>query len=214
MEWKDIIEKEQIKPYFLNLKKKLEIIYKEKTIYPEKSLIFNAFKQTPFENVKIVIIGQDPYQTPGYANGLAFSVNPKVTIPKSLHNMFIELKNDLGFSYPTNGDLTPWAQKGVLLLNRILTVEKGNSMSHQNLGWEEFTLEIIKILNDCPRKMVFILLGNQAQTLAQYLNNKNHLVIKAPHPSPLSAYRGFFGSRIYSKSCLFLGISEDIWRLT
>lgn len=213
MEWKDVFFDEMKQPYFKELMEKVNAMYKTETIYPPYENIYNALMLTPLENVKVVIIGQDPYQTPGFANGLAFSVNKGVMIPKSLQNMFKEMVDDLGVPYPTNGDLTPWAKRGVLLLNRILTVKKNESLSHKGIGWETFTEHVIKTVNKCNWKIVFILLGNKAKEVKQFLNNSNHLIIEAPHPSPLSAYQGFFGSKIYSKTCNFLNLSSDFWRL-
>ena len=141
----------------------------------------------------MVLIGQDPYPTKDVAMGLAFSVNKSTKIPKSLHNIFVELQNELDIPYPSNGDLTKWANRGVLLLNRILTVEEGKPLSHKNQGWERFTLRLIEEINKQNHKIVFILLGNEAKKLTSILNNPNHLILQAPHPSPLSAYTGFFG---------------------
>ena len=214
MKWECLFEEEFKKEYFIKLKNNIDCLYKEKTIYPKYEDIYKAFELTPLENVKVVIIGQDPYQTPGFANGLAFSVNPDVKIPKSLANIYKELNNDLGIDIPKNGDLTIWAKNGVLLLNRILTVESGKSLSHKNMGWEMFTEAVIKYINKCDKKIVFILLGNHAKNIKCLLNNPKHLIIEAPHPSPLSAYQGFFGSKIFSKTCEYLNVSKDFWRLT
>jgi len=213
MTWKDLFIEEMQKPYFKALMETVNDLYQKEIIYPPYNLIFNALTQTPLEKVKVVLIGQDPYQTPNFANGLAFSVNKGEVIPKSLQNMFKELVDDLNLPYPSSGDLTPWAKGGVLLLNRILTVQKKMPLSHKNIGWETFTEAVIKKINNCDWKIVFILLGNSAKSVKAYLNNPNHLIIEAAHPSPLSAYHGFFGSKIYSRSCQFLGVSKDFWRL-
>ena len=213
MSWNQLMVEEMNKTYFLDLIDKVKELYETKTLFPPYNNIFNALQLTPLENVKVVIIGQDPYQTPGFANGLSFSVNPGIKLPKSLQNMYKELVDDLELPYPSNGDLTPWAKKGVLLLNRILTVESGISLSHKNIGWEQFTENIIKKINECKWKIVYILLGNQAKSIKQFITNKNHLIIEAPHPSPLSAYQGFFGSKIFSRTCEYLNVSKEFWRL-
>lgn len=213
MSWKELFIEEMQKPYFKTLTENVKNLYRTKTIFPPYQNIYYALLTTPLEKVKVVIIGQDPYQTPGFANGLAFSVNKGVRIPKSLQNIYKEMVDDMHLPYPTSGDLTPWAQNGVLLLNRILTVESGISLSHKGMGWETFTEAVIKKVNECNWKIVFILLGSQARTVKQYLNNPLHLIIEAPHPSPLSAYQGFFGSRIFSRTCDYLNVSRDFWRL-
>ena len=214
MSWDKLINEESKKEYFIKLNEFLISQYNSKEIYPEYNNIYKAFHLTPLENVKVVIIGQDPYQTPGYASGLAFSVKPDVTVPKSLVNIFKEMHDDLGFDIPTNGDLTNWAIKGVLLLNRILTVESGISLSHKNIGWEIFTEAAIKKINECDWKIVYILLGNHAKSIKPLITNPLHLIIEAPHPSPLSAYHGFFGSKIFSRTCCYLDLPKDFWRLT
>ncbi len=213
MEWKELMIEEMNKPYFSKLNQNIKTLYQEKIIFPPYDHIYQALLLTPIDDVKVVIIGQDPYQTPGFANGLAFSVNKGIKLPKSLQNIFKELVDDLHLPYPSSGDLTPWAKNGVLLLNRILTVESGKSLSHKDMGWEIFTEAVIRKLNLIPRKLVFILLGNQARTIKQFLNNPNHLIIEAPHPSPLSAYQGFFGSKIFSRTCKYLNLPYDYWRL-
>lgn len=214
MGWKKLIEEESKKEYFKNLKNQVDNFYKEKTIYPSYENIYRAFKLTPLENVKVVLIGQDPYQTPGFATGLAFSVDPSCTIPKSLINIYKELKEDVNIERPSSGDLTKWAENGVLLLNRILTVESGKSLSHKNIGWEVFTEAVIKRINECNWKIVYILLGNNAKEIKKFITNPLHLIIEAPHPSPLSAYHGFFGSKIFSKTCDYLELPYDFWRLS
>lgn len=213
MTWEEFIENESKKDYYIALNKFIKKEYETTVIYPKYDDIFKAFKLTPLENVKVVIIGQDPYQTPGYACGLAFSVNPNVKTPKSLQNIYKELHNDTGLPIPNSGDLTNWAKNGILLLNRILTVESYNSLSHQYVGWEEFTDEAIKLIEKCDRKIVYILLGNEAKSIKPLITNPLHLIIEAPHPSPLSAYRGFFGSKIFSRTCEYLDLPIDFWRL-
>ena len=214
MKWEDLFKEEFQKEYFINLKNNIDALYQQKTIFPKYENIYKAFELTPLENVKVVIIGQDPYQTPGFANGLAFSVNPDIKIPKSLVNIYKELNNDLGIDIPNNGDLSNWAKSGVLLLNRILTVESGVSLSHKNMGWEKFTEAVIRFINKCDRKIVFILLGAYAQSVKSFLDNPKHLIIEAPHPSPLSAYHGFFGSKVFSRTCEYLKLPTDFWRLS
>ena len=175
-----------------------------KSILPHSSLWFNALTATDLDQVKVVILGQDPYPTPGHAHGLCFSVMPDVKpIPKSLVNIYKELEEDLGI-VNTNGNLQSWADQGVLLLNSVLTVEAGNANSHQGKGWEQFTDRIIEVLNDQPSPIVFVLWGAYAQKKGRILNNPQHLVLRSPHPSPLSAYRGFFGSKPFSKVNHFL----------
>lgn len=212
--WHEFIEIEKKQTYFNNLQNFIKTEYKEKDCSPIYENIYNAFNLTPLEDVKVVIIGQDPYPTKGVAMGLAFSVNKDTKIPKSLNNMFLEAVSDVGIEYPKNGDLTLWAKKGILLLNRILTVEVGKSLAHENKGWEQFTKKAIELINLQNRKIVFILLGNVAKKIKPLLNNPNHLIIEAPHPSPLSAYHGFFGSKIYSKTCNFLDLPYDFWSLS
>lgn len=170
-----------------------------KTIYPPGSQIFNAFNHTHFDQVRVVIIGQDPYHGPGQAHGLCFSVPNGVKPPPSLVNIFKELSNDLNINIPSNGDLTAWADQGVLLLNATLTVEAANAGSHQNQGWETFTDTAIKALNDQREGLAFVLWGSYAQKKGAIIDTDKHLVIKSPHPSPLSAHRGFFGSKPFSK---------------
>lgn len=214
MTWKEIIKEEEQKEYYKSLKKFIYDEYENKTIYPKKELIFNAFNLTPYENVKVVIIGQDPYHTPGYAMGLAFSVNDGIEIPKSLVNIYKELYNELGIIAPNSGNLSKWAQNGVLLLNRILTVEKGKPLAHKNKGWEEFTSNILLKLNESPNKIVYLLFGNEAKQLGQFITNPNHLVLKTSHPSPLGAYKGFFGSGVFKRTIEYLDETKDFWRLS
>jgi uracil-DNA glycosylase len=211
--WLDIINKESKKEYF----KKLEIFLvkerEDKTILPPFNLVYNAFELTKFTDVKVIIIGQDPYHQIGVANGLSFSVNEKDLLPKSLSNIFKELKSDLGI-INTNGDLRSWAKQGVFLINTILTVEAGKALSHKNIGWENFTEKIIETLNKDNSPKVFLLWGNQAKKFSSIVSNRKHLVISSAHPSPLSAYNGFFGSKPFSRINSFLrknNLSEINW---
>lgn len=184
------------------------------TVYPPGSRIFSAFDLTPWDQVRVVILGQDPYHGPGQANGLCFSVNPEVPLPPSLQNIYKELRGDLGVSPPVNGDLGLWARQGVLLLNATLTVRAHQAGSHQQRGWEPFTDEVVRRLNDHPRRLVFILWGSYARKKAAVIDRSRHKVLESPHPSPLSAHRGFFGSRPFSKTNAQLrdwGESEIRW---
>lgn len=214
MTWNEIIKEEEQKEYYKTLMNFINKEYDSKIIYPKKELIFNAFKLTSYENVKVVIIGQDPYHTPGYAMGLAFSVNDGIEIPKSLVNIYKELYNELGIIAPNSGNLSKWAQNGVLLLNRILTVEKGKPLAHKNKGWEEFTSNILLKLNESPNKIVYLLFGNEAKQLGKLITNPNHLVLKTSHPSPLGAYKGFFGSGVFKQTIEYLDETKDFWRLS
>ncbi|MFH7408536.1 uracil-DNA glycosylase [Acinetobacter variabilis] len=189
----------------------------DKVIYPPNHLIFNALNTTPLDRVKVVIIGQDPYHGPNQAHGLSFSVQKGVALPPSLRNIFHELHNDLGVKIPKHGDLTHWAEQGVLLLNAVLTVEAAQPTSHQKRGWEEFTDHVIDVLNEQREHMVFILWGAYAQRKGQRIDQNKHLVLKAAHPSPLSANRGgFFGCKVFSKTNNYLkqhGIEPIDWQL-
>ncbi|HHX79255.1 MAG TPA: uracil-DNA glycosylase, partial [Acholeplasmataceae bacterium] len=190
--------------------------YNNETIFPNYNNIFNAYKTTDFNKVKVVIIGQDPYHNFGEANGLAFSVSKNIKIPPSLRNIYKELSNDLNLVSPNHGDLSNWAQEGVLLINTILTVEKNKPLSHQNKGWEIFTKAVINVLNKNRINIVYILWGNYAKTYKKYIDIKNNYIIESLHPSPLSAYRGFFGHQPFSKTNNYL-ISKNIkpinWRI-
>jgi uracil-DNA glycosylase len=211
--WLDIINEESRKEYFNKLNRFIDEERKYKSIYPPLELVYSAFELTSFDNVKVIIIGQDPYHQSGVANGLSFSVNQKNKLPKSLNNIFKELKDDLGINN-TNGNLRSWSRQGVFLLNTILTVEDGKALSHKNIGWEVFTKAIIESLNKDSKPKVFLLWGNQAQKYSQLISNKNHLIIASAHPSPLSAYNGFFGSKPFSKINKFLiknNLSEINW---
>lgn len=178
--------------------------YKEKTIFPPKEDIFRALKLTPYDKVKVVIVGQDPYPGINQANGLSFSVYPSVPIPRSLKNIYKELHNDLGCLIPNNGDLTKWAEEGVLMLNAVLTVEKDKIASHRDLGWQRFTDYIIKLINQKEEPVVFILWGNYAKEKSALITNSKHFVVTSAHPSPMSAKKGFFGSKPFSKTNEFL----------
>ena len=213
MNWNEIIKEEEQKEYYKTLMNFINKEYDSKIIYPKKELIFNAFTLTPYDKVKVVIIGQDPYHTPGYAMGLAFSVNDGIEIPKSLVNIYKELNNELGIITPNSGNLSKWAENGVLLLNRILTVEKGKPLAHKNKGWEEFTNNVLKKLNENNNKIVYLLFGNEAKKLSTLITNPNHLVLSTSHPSPLGAYKGFFGSDVFKKTIEYLEEDENFWRL-
>lgn len=214
--WKRQLENEFQKSYMQNLKSFLQSEKKEgKKIYPPSPLIFHAFEQTPFDKVKVVILGQDPYHGPGQAHGLSFSVPAGVAQPPSLVNILKELHSDLGFSIPkTQGNLESWANQGVLLLNSVLTVEDGKAASHQGKGWEQFTDAAIRQLNDLRENVVFILWGSYAQKKAAFVDEKKHFVIRSVHPSPLSSHRGFFGSKPFSKTNKYLeskGLAPIQW---
>jgi uracil-DNA glycosylase len=211
--WLNIIKAESSKDYFVKLDNFITKERRTKLILPPSSLVYSAFELTDFDNVKVIIIGQDPYHQKGVANGLSFSVNLEDKLPKSLINIFKELKSDLDIEN-TNGDLRSWAKQGVFLLNTILTVEEGRALSHKNLGWEKFSKTIIEELNKDSKPKVFLLWGNQAKKFEQLITNKNHLVITSAHPSPLSAYNGFLGSKPFSKINEFLAknsISKINW---
>jgi len=190
--------------YFKELSLFLKDAYTKQIIYPAKEEIFNAFSYTTYQDLKVVIVGQDPYHQPNQAHGLAFSVKPNTPLPKSLVNIFTELVNDTGCVFPYHGSLIPWAKQGVLLLNTILTVEANHPLSHQNKGWEVFTDKVLGLCDQHPSALVFILWGKQAQMKRALINNPKHLILIAPHPSPLSAYHGFFGSKPFSKANTFL----------
>lgn len=213
MTWEEFLKEEMNKDYYKSLMEFVCDEYNNKIIYPKQELIFNALNKTPLSDVKVVIIGQDPYHTPGFANGLAFSVNDGVPIPKSLVNIFKEINLELGINIPKNGNLSNWAQNGVLLLNRILTVEKGKPLSHKGIGWETFTTNVLKLLNKQNQKIVFLLFGKSAEEVKVYLNNPNHLVLITSHPSPLGAYKGFFGSGVFKQTIEYLNLDKEFWRV-
>ncbi len=202
--WENELSSEFDKNYMLELKSFLINEQKQYITYPKNRDIFNAFSLTPFDNLKVVILGQDPYHGENQAHGLSFSVNKGVAIPPSLANIFKELNNDLGFIISSNGDLSKWAKQGVLLLNVVLTVRKNEANSHAGYGWEIFTDEVIKIINNKKENIVFILWGAYAQKKAKFIDNKRHFIVKSPHPSPLSSYRGFFNSKPFSRTNSFL----------
>ncbi|MFB6319344.1 uracil-DNA glycosylase [Saccharicrinis sp. FJH54] len=214
--WKEVLHAEFEKTYFQNLADFVKQEYRNKTVYPPGNLIFNAFNLCPFHKVKVVIIGQDPYHGPGQAHGLCFSVQPGIPFPPSLKNIFKEIHNDLGFPVPENGDLTKWAEQGVLLLNATLTVQAHNAGSHQKKGWETFTDEAIRLLAEKRKNIVFLLWGSYAQKKSEMINPEKHLILQSVHPSPLSASRGFFGNHHFSKTNAFLtskGIEIIDWKL-
>ncbi len=215
-DWNSILSTEFQKPYFKKLLKFLEAEYNSKNIYPNKKDIFKALNYTSYQNVKVVILGQDPYHGEGLANGLSFSVNNNTPIPPSLKNIFKELNNDLGCYIPNNGDLTSWAMQGILLLNTVLTVEKRKANSHKNIGWENFTDCIISKLDKKDTPIVFILWGNNAISKKSLIKNSIHYIIQSVHPSPLSCHRGFYNSKPFSKTNVFLnsiGKSEINWQI-
>jgi uracil-DNA glycosylase len=202
--WKNILSDELKKEYIHNLNTFLQKEYKQYTIYPYKENLFTAFNLTQFDDIRVVIIAQDPYHNKNQANGLAFSVNNNIAIPKSLINIYKELKNDLGIKPPINGNLDKWAKQGVFLINTVLSVREKEPNSYKNKGWEIFTNNIIQTISNKKENIVFILWGKNAQEKANIINAKKHYIISSPHPSPLSAYRGFFGSKPFSKINNFL----------
>ena len=201
MTWKDIIENEQQKPYYEKLKEEIDKRYENSTVFPEKQNIFKAFSLTKLDNLKVVILGQDPYHGFGQAQGLAFSTPANIKNPPSMQNILKEIQSDLGKkSICEDGDLTPWAKQGVLLLNTILTVGEAKPKSHHNLGWEVFTDNIIKYISDNCEDTIFILWGSPAISKTKLIDRKKHHILTAPHPSPLSSYRGFFGCKHFSQT--------------
>lgn len=199
--WEKVLKEELNKPYISSLSRFVATEREtSEFVYPPEELVFNAFDKTPFEKVKVVIVGQDPYHRPGQANGLSFSVNPGVKIPPSLRNIYKELQEDLGVPEPTSGCLESWAKQGVLLLNATLTVNEGSPLSHHGKGWEEFTDAIIYVLAKRKDPVIFLLWGKNAQEKCQFIENSHHYLLKAAHPSPFSAYRGFFGCQHFSKA--------------
>lgn len=190
--------------YFQKLTKFVNQAYKEQSVYPKKEELFRAFELCPLEETKVVILGQDPYHNKGQANGLAFSVHKDVKIPPSLHNIFKEMVNDLGVSYPPHGDLSSWAKQGVLLLNTVLSVEANKPLSHRNKGWEQFTDRVLEELNKSNRPIVFVFWGREAKKKARLITGEHHHVVSSSHPSPLSARHSFFGSKVFTKINRFL----------
>lgn len=213
-DWDKILEDEFKKEYYLKIRGFLKSEYSQRTIFPSMYDIFNALKYTAYDDTKVVILGQDPYHEVGQAHGLSFSVKKGIKIPPSLVNIYKELNSDIGMSIPNHGELTSWAKQGVLLLNATLTVREGQANSHKDIGWAIFTDEIIKKLNLSKKPIVFILWGGNARSKKKYITNPNHLIIESAHPSPLSAYNGFFGSKPFSRANEFLnknGISPINW---
>jgi uracil-DNA glycosylase len=215
-EWQQALSEEFQKPYYKELYQRVVKEYHTTRVYPPAEDIFNAFHLTPLHEVKVVILGQDPYINEGQAHGLCFSVKKPEAPPPSLVNIYQELHDDLGCEIPKSGDLTKWAKQGVLLLNTVLTVRAHESMSHRGIGWEKFTDAVIKQVNKEDRPIVFLLWGAPAARKSEMLDNPKHLILKAPHPSPLSAYRGFFGCRHFSRANAFLeehGVQPVDWQI-
>ncbi|NMA74412.1 MAG: uracil-DNA glycosylase [Bacteroidales bacterium] len=202
--WKEQLQEEFNKPYFQNLVSFVKEEYNTQTIYPPGSLIFNAFNLCPFNDAKVVIIGQDPYHGPNQAHGLCFSVNDGIPFPPSLNNIFKEIQNDIGSPIPPTGNLTRWAEQGILLLNATLTVRAGQAGSHQNQGWEQFTDAVIRLLAEKKEHLVFMLWGAYAQKKGAFIDRNKHLVLEAAHPSPLAAHRGFWNNNHFSKTNQYL----------
>lgn len=215
-DWYQALKDEFKKDYYRTLFETVRTEYQTRQIFPPADDVFNAFHLTPLKDVKVVILGQDPYHGENQAHGLCFSVKPGVDIPPSLVNIYKELQDDLGCTIPSHGYLTKWARQGVLMLNTVLTVRAHQANSHRGIGWEEFTDAAIRVLNEQDRPMVFILWGRPAQMKKAMLNNPKHLILEAPHPSPLSSYRGFFGSKPFSKTNNFLvanGMESIDWQI-
>ena len=214
--WDEELKEEYKKEYFTELMNFVKEEYKNKIIYPKQNEVFNAFRYTDFDNVKVVILGQDPYHGPNQAEGLSFSVSDDVLKPPSLKNIFKELESDLGIPFPKHNSLKPWTKQGVLLLNAVLTVEEHKPASHKGKGWEIFTDNVIEILNKREKPIVFILWGAFARSKKNLITNKQHYIIESAHPSPFSARNGFFGSKPFSKTNKFLrekGLEEIDWRV-
>lgn len=214
--WLPVLGDETSKPYYQQLYEFVRAERRRYKVYPPAEDVFNALRYTPYEQVRVVIIGQDPYHGENQAHGLAFSVRPGVAIPPSLLNIFKELKDDVGFRIPNNGYLVPWAEQGVLLLNAVLTVRAHQANSHQGKGWEPFTDAVLRAVNAKAQRVVFLLWGSYAQKKAEGIDGRRHTVLKAPHPSPLSASRGFFGCRHFSKTNAALqaeGFQPIDWQL-
>lgn len=214
--WDILLKDEFQKPYYLNLRKFLVQEYKTQTIYPNMHDIFNALKYTDYKDVKVVILGQDPYHQPNQAHGLCFSVKKGVNPPPSLQNMYKEIYAEYGYPIPQHGELTYWAEQGVLMMNTVLTVRESQPNSHKGMGWEVFTDNVISLLNQRPEPMVFLLWGANARAKKKIITNPNHLVLESAHPSPLSAYNGFFGNGHFKKANEFLkrnGMTEIDWQI-
>lgn len=215
-DWAPLLEEEFSKPYYLQLRQFLKEEYRTRTIYPDMYDIFNALHMTSYADTKVVILGQDPYHGPGQAHGLSFSVKPGITPPPSLQNIFKELRDDLGVPIPNHGHLLRWAEQGVLLLNTVLTVRAGQAHSHKGKGWEQFTDRIIELLDQRPDPVIFVLWGRPAQEKKKMIRSPQHMIIASPHPSPLSAHQGFFGSRPFSRineRLRQLGKAEIDWQI-
>jgi len=215
-EWMPLLEDELKKEYFVKLKNYVETEQSQYSVFPPDQDIFNAFNTTSFEMIKVVILGQDPYHGKGQGHGLAFSVKDGVAFPPSLRNIFKEYSSDLGLDIPTSGNLSSWAKEGVFLLNTVLSVREGEAHSHKDKGWERFTDAVIELISDKKEHIVFILWGKPAQLKSKLIDESKHLILKAPHPSPLSSYRGFFGSKPFSKTNEYLrehDLAEIEWRL-
>ena len=216
MDWETFFIQEKEKSYYQELEAFLDQEYNTKTIYPSREELFTCFDLCQYEDVKVVILGQDPYHQPGQAHGLSFSVKKGVKIPPSLRNIYKELHSDLGIVQPDHGCLQDWAKQGVFLMNAVMSVEEGKAGSHRKKGWELFTDEVMKLLNNYEQPLVFVLWGNWAKDKAKFITNTRHKVIMSAHPSPLSAYQGFFGSRPFSQINEFLkkeGLGEIDWRI-
>lgn len=212
--WKEVLKDEFEKDYFRSLTQTVKDAYLSRSVFPPPKLVFNAFSQCPFDKVKVVVLGQDPYHGKGQAHGLSFSVPDGVPIPPSLQNIYKEIKNDLGITLPPSGNLECWARQGVLLLNATLTVEESKAGSHQGLGWEQFTDAVIKSISEEKKHVVFLLWGRYAQEKGAHIDTQKHLVLKAAHPSPFSAHNGFFGCKHFSKTNDYLiahGIDPIVW---
>ena len=215
-DWDIILKDEISKQYFINLLNFIKKEYQTKTIYPKQTEIFKAFRNTSYKDTKVVILGQDPYHGEGQAEGLSFSVKLGIQKPPSLQNIFKELHDDLGYAIPKNGSLVSWTEEGVLLLNTVLTVEASKPASHKDLGWETFTDAVIKKLNEKETPIVFILWGSFARSKKKLITNPIHGIVESPHPSPFSAYNGFFGSKPFSKTNNFLvskGLKPINWEI-
>ena len=215
-DWQQPLEVEFKKPYYKDFYKKVLEEYRSRQIFPNPDDIFNAFHLTPLKDVKVVILGQDPYHNDGQAHGLCFSVKPDVEVPPSLVNIYKELQDDLGCRIPNNGYLVKWAKQGVLMLNTVLTVRAHQANSHRGIGWEQFTDAVIRAVDAQDRPIVFLLWGRPAQMKKSMLHNPKHLILEAPHPSPLSAYRGFFGCKHFSQTNAFLeknGLAPIDWQI-
>lgn len=215
-DWDELLKEEFSKKYYQKLRKELIEEYKTQEIYPPRELLFEALKRTSFEDTRVVILGQDPYHGPGQSHGLAFSVEEGIEIPPSLKNIYEEIYRELGFKPPNHGNLSSWADQGVLLLNATLSVRRAQAGSHSQLGWKELTGRILELLGESDIPRVFILWGNHARSNKSIIKNQEHLILEGPHPSPLSAYRGFFGCNHFIKANVFLkeqGRGEINWKI-